>query len=703
MTDTDTSTPIHPDSNPAPHLAFLDDVEGEKALTWVKERNAEAEATLASTSRYGELRDGVLAILDSTDKIPGVVQRGDYLYNVWTDAEHERGLWRRTTWESYRSDNPEWEVLIDVDALAEAEDTPWVWHGATVLRPENNRALIDLSRGGSDADVTREFDLETKQFVDDGFYRPEAKGSMQWADTTGESVFVATDFGEGSLTDSGYPRIVKRLRRDQPMDQAETIFEGETTDISVGAAYNRLDDRTFVYRSTTFYTGEFFELTDEGLVKIDIPESAHGSVWTDWLIVRLRDAWQVGGQTFAAGSILVINYEEFLSGKREFTELFAPTASATAVDITATKNFLVLTILDDVVNRIELFTPPVGDDAWTSQPLDFVSDVVPETAEGQRPIVTASVAAIDSETSDDLWVTIESFNLPSTLAVAHLASDGSVTEVETLKSLPAYYDANGVEVSQHFATSEDGTKVPYFQISPVGATADGSTPTLLYGYGGFEVSLTPSYFAVAGKSWVERGGVYVIANIRGGGEYGPQWHKSALKENRHKAYEDFAAVAKDLVERGVTTPEHLGAQGGSNGGLLMGNMLTQYPELFGAIVCQVPLLDMRRYTKLLAGASWAAEYGDPDDPAQWEFIKTFSPFHLFDPDASYPPILFTTSTRDDRVHPAHARTLAFEMLAAGKDVTYFENIEGGHGGAATNAQRAMMQAYAYEFLWQRLN
>lgn len=693
----------HPSAEPAEHLAFLDEVDGDQALDWVRARNAEAENALATTSRYSEIKSDVQAILDSSDKIPGVSQAGEFLYNFWTDADHERGLWRRTTWESYRSDKPEWEILLDVDALAEAEDVPWVWHGASILRPSLDRALVTLSRGGSDADETREFDLTTKQFLTDGFFRPEAKGDISWADTTGDVVYVATDFGDGSLTDSGYPRIVKRLRRGQDLADAETIFEGETTDVSVGGGYSRLENRTFTYRSPSFFTSEVHELTDKGLVKIDVPETSHPSVWQGWLLVSLRDDWQVGDETFPAGSLIATRYEDFLAGGRDFTALFTPTASASLTSLAATKNHLVLTILDDVVSRLERHTPNESG-AFERADLDVTSTLLASDEDAtERPIVSVSVGAVDAENSDDLWVTVESFHLPSTLAVARIDADGTVREVEKLKSLPAFYDTDGVTVTQHFATSADGTKIPYFQISPRGVAADGSNPTLLYGYGGFEVSMTPSYFAVAGKAWIERGGVYVIANIRGGGEYGPEWHKAALKEKRHKAYEDFSAVAKDLVDRCVTTPEHLGTQGGSNGGLLMGNMLTQYPELFGAIVCQVPLLDMRRYTKLLAGASWAAEYGDPDDPEQWEFIKTFSAFHNFDPDGSYPPILFTTSTRDDRVHPAHARTLAHEMLAAGKDVTYFENIEGGHGGAATNAQRAMMQAYSYEFLWQHLS
>ncbi|MDO5700499.1 MAG: prolyl oligopeptidase family serine peptidase [Bowdeniella nasicola] len=710
MSETSRHTPNHPSPEPAPDLAFLDEIEGEEALTWVRARNDHTDEVLGGTSRYAELRDELLAILDSDEKIPFVRQRGDYLYNFWTDAHHERGIWRRTTWESYRSASPEWETLIDVDHLAEEEGVPWVWHGACVLYPTHDRALIDLSPGGSDADVTREFDLTTRSFIEDGFYRPEAKGSMTWADQSGDVVLVSTDFGPGTLTASGYPRIVRRVRRGQDLADGELILEGEESDIAVAAMYSTIEDRTFASRALDFYTSKSFELVGDDLVPIEVPESANESVWRDWLIVRLRDDWQVGKRCFPSGAVLATRYADFLAGGRDFVALFIPTARSSAVDLTATRHHLVLTVLEDVVTHLELLTPSGRADAgadndggWRRRDLDVASPLLPEAELAtDRPLVTVSVAPVDAKESDDLWVTLESFTLPTTLALARLDEAGEVCEVESIHALPASFEASDVRVSQHFAVSADGTRVPYFQVAPASMPTDGSNPTLLNGYGGFEVSLAPAYLGGAGKVWVERGGVYVIANIRGGGEYGPAWHKAALKAERPRAYEDFAAVARDLVERGVTTAEHLGAWGGSNGGLLIGNMLTGYPDLFGAFVCSVPLLDMRRYTRLLAGASWEAEYGDPDDPQQWEFIQTFSPFHRFDSEASYPPILFTTSTKDDRVHPAHARTMAYRMLKAGKNVTYVENIEGGHGGASTNAQRARMSAYAYEFLWQQL-
>jgi prolyl oligopeptidase len=686
-------------------FAWLEDVEGEGPLEWVRARNAHAEENLASSPRFEEIRAATLEILDSTEKIPAVVQRGDHLYNFWTDADHERGIWRRTTWDSYRTDNPEWEVLIDVDALGAEEGVNWVWHGAEVLYPSRTRALISLSRGGSDADVTREFDMSTLQFVQDGFSREESKGGMGWASKDGTEVFVFTDFGPGTMTPSGYPRTVRRWCRGESLEEAEVVYEGDDTDmyIAAGADFTPGFERAFVMRAIEFYASELIEIRPEGLVTVEVPRSSEPVIWRDWLLVHLRDDWEVGGATYPAGSLIATRYEDFLAGGRDFTELFAPSPTTSLADLTVTRHHVVVNLLDDVANRLEVVTPPDradtgadDDGGWRRRALDLGDEA------GLPTLGTIAVGAVNARETDELWLTTAGFLSPSTLSKVTLDGAGATASVEPLKSLPAFFDATGMEVSQHFVESDDGTRVPYFQVSPAGLELDGENPTLLYGYGGFEIPMMPSYAPAMGRAWLARGGVYVVANIRGGGEYGPRWHQAALKEHRHRAYEDFAAVARDLVARGVTRPERLGAQGGSNGGLLMGNMLVKYPELFGAVVCQVPLLDMKRFSHLLAGASWMAEYGDPDDPTQWEYIQTFSPYHQFDAEQEHPPVLFTTSTRDDRVHPGHARKMAARMAEAGKDVTYYENIEGGHGGAATNAQRAHMQALAFEFLWQRL-
>jgi prolyl oligopeptidase len=660
-------------------------------------------------------------VLDSHDKIAHVTRIGDLYYNFWRDADHERGLWRRTTLDAYRTDEPDWETVLDLDALAAAEGESWVWHGASALRPAHpdepwRRAIVDLSRGGSDADVSRELDLVTLELVEradgdpaSGFWRDEAKGGLAWIDE--DTVYVFTDFGpaasgEATLTTSGYPRVVKRWRRGSALEDAEVVYEGKADDLYISAHRTRDVgfERDLVERAIAFYESETFWLAPDGELRlVDVPRSASVGVRREWLLVELRDDWTVvpGDKvpvTHPAGALLAARFDDFLAGSRELTVLFEPTATTSLAGATWTAHHLVVNVLDDVKNRLHVLTPPGPDapvgTAWARSAFA-----------GAPALGTTSVGAVDRQTSDDVWLVATDYLTPTTLSLAHVQGPGEkAVPPEPLRSQPEFFDASGLVATQHFATSDDGTRVPYFQVGPRrgDASETGPAPTLLYGYGGFEVSLTPGYSGALGRAWLARGGTYVVANIRGGGEYGPAWHQAALRENRHRAYEDFAAVARDLVARGVTTPEHLGTQGGSNGGLLMGNMLVRYPELFGAIVVQVPLLDMSRYSHLLAGASWMAEYGDPDDPEQWELIRTFSPYHLFDAAREYPPVLFTTSTRDDRVHPGHARKMAAAMLAAGKDVTYYENVEGGHGGAANNQQAARMAALAYQFLWDRI-
>ena len=666
---------------------WLEEVEAPKALEWVKARNAATEAELAATPAFKQLESQILAILDSDAKIPYVEKIGDHYYNFWKDAQHQRGLWRRTTLAEFRKDKPQWETVIDLDALNKAESENWVWHGADCLKPEYQRCLVALSRGGADADVTREFDLGTMGWVKDGFFRDEAKGGLGWIDR--DNVYVFTDFGPGSMTGSGYPRIVKQWQRGTPMADASLVYEGQPGDMYIAAGRDHTPGytRDFVTRTLAFYNDELYlRDADSKLTRIDAPNSANKAVHKDWLVLELRAPYEAGGKTWPAGSLIAINFDAFMQGKRDFTGLFEPTETTSLASSTWTANHLVLNVLEDVKNRLSVLTPPAnGTGAWQ------------RSAFAAQPAGTVSVAAVDSDSNDDLWVMASDYLNPQSLS---LATIGQAPEV--LKTMPTFFDASNEVVEQHFATSKDGTRVPYFLVHPKGMPLDGSTPTLLYGYGGFEISLTPGYSGAVGKGWLEKGGAYAVANIRGGGEYGPRWHQAALKAKRHKAYEDFAAVAQDLVARKVTSPRHLGIQGGSNGGLLTGNMLTQYPELFGAVVIQVPLLDMQRYHKLLAGASWMAEYGDPDKPEEWAFIQTFSPYHLFDADKKYPPTLFTTSTRDDRVHPGHARKMMARMLEAGKDVRYYENIEGGHGGAANNKQAAHMSALAYTFLWNQL-
>jgi prolyl oligopeptidase len=466
------------------------------------------------------------------------------------------------------------------------------------------------------------------------------------------------------------------------------VYEGKPEDLGVAAYRDHTPgfERDFVWRGIAFYNNELYlRGADGALRKIDAPNSANKGVHRQYLTLQLREPLTEGGTTYPAGSLLAADFDAYMAGKREYTVLFTPTDSASLADATWTRDHLLLNVLDDVKSRIEVLTPD-GKGGWARSALP-----------GTQAIGDLQVAAVDDESSNAYFLTATSFLSPTSLSLAEV---GATPEV--LKQLPAFFDASGAEVSQHFARSRDGTRIPYFMVSPKGMRLDGANPTLLYGYGGFEVSMTPAYSAGVGRAWLTQGGVYVLANIRGGGEYGPRWHAAALRENRNKAYEDFAAVAEDLVARKVTSPRHLGIQGGSNGGLLMGNMLVMYPQLFGAVVCQVPLLDMKRYSHLLAGASWMAEYGDPDKPADWAFLQRWSPYQNVRAEALYPPVLFTTSTRDDRVHPGHARKMVARMEQQGHDVLYYENIEGGHAGAANNEQAAFMQALSWTFLKQKL-
>lgn len=595
-------------------------------------------------------------------------------------------------------------MLIDVDALAQAEGTPWVWHGAQLLYPSYDRALVTLSNGGSDSDVTREFDLATKRFIpaaEGGFVRPDAKGEQGWIDR--DTLWLSTDFGEGTTSASGYAVQARLWRRGQSVEEAELVFQANpATDMAAGASHDHTPgfERDFFYQLIDFYTSRSYVSFDGGKTRthIEVPDDANVGVHRRWMLLTLRTPWELPARTYPAGAVMAIDFQEFLAGSRDFTVIFEPTPNEAFQGAAWTKSYLVLYTMRDVVTRLTLWVPPDAPDAtspeWASLPLE---------AGAFRNFETMSVAPYQPLENDRVWLQISGFLTPPTLALGELCARGWAAEPEPIRALPAQFDASGLSVTQRFATSADGTRIPYFLIGPDATDpAPAARPTILYGYGGFQNSLSPYYLAVQGKTWLERGGNWAIANIRGGGEYGPDWHMAALKENRHRAYEDFVAVARDLVTQGNTSVPQLAAMGGSNGGLLVGNMLVTYPEDFGAIICSVPLLDMRRYHRYLAGNSWIAEYGDPDDPAQWEFMKTFSPYQLFDPARTYPPVLFTTSTRDDRVHPLHARTMAYQMLAAGKDVTYYENTQGGHGGAATTRQRAHLVALEYEFAWQRL-
>ncbi|MCY4130461.1 MAG: prolyl oligopeptidase family serine peptidase [Gammaproteobacteria bacterium] len=664
-----------------PYL-WLEEVQSEAALAWSKEMNAHAYEQLAQSPTFNVINERIKAILDAQDRIPYVSKLGDFYYNFWQDANHQRGILRRTTLEEYRKATPTWEVVIDVDQLGESEGESWVYGGSSTLKPSFDRSLISLSRGGSDARVVREFDLSAKTFVKGGFDLAEAKSDVAWLNK--DEILVASDFGEGTLTESGYPRIVKRWSRGESLKDAELLFEGKTTDVGIFGFSNQTRDfeRAGVVRAIDFFNSDTHLLIDDQLMLIDKPTHAEVSFFRDWLLISPKKDWKLEDTTYPSGSLLAANLASYLAGSRDMHVLFAPTPSRSLAGFTETRNFVLMNVIENVRNQIEVAA--YRDDAWHTEPLN-----------ADQGFQTISVRPVDESKTDEYFITRSDFLTPPTFGIGEIGG----TE-EALKQEPPVFDVEGLSITQHWATSNDGTQIPYFQVGPT--EVQSPLPTLLYGYGGFEVSLLPAYQKLTGSEWLENGGVYVVANIRGGGEFGPQWHRAALKEKRHRAYNDFIAVAEDLLARKVTTSRLLGIMGGSNGGLLMGNMLTRRPDLFGAIVAAVPLFDMKRYHLLLAGASWMAEYGDPDVPEEWDFIKEFSPYQNLSKDVTYPPLFVTTSTADDRVHPGHARKLVARMREFEKDVTYYENLEGGHAGAADNAQRALMSALQYQFLWKHL-
>ena len=691
-TITTSAAPPAVPSTPDDPWLWLEEVQGERALAWVRERNAAARRRLEAWPAFDATRARIREILDSRERIPAVTRRGGHLYNLWQDAANPRGLWRRTTLAEYRKAEPAWELLLDLDALGQAEGENWTWGGAECLGPAYARCLVSLSRGGADATVVREFDLATRRFVEGGFTLPEAKTSVSWIDA--DTVYVGTDFGPDSLTDSGYPRVIKRWRRGQPLTMAETVFEARASDVAAAVSVDHTPgyERTVFTRMIDFYRSESALLVDGRLQPLAKPADAGLGFWYDQVLLDLRSDWSVDGRTWPRGSLLVANAQAFVAGRPAWRALFTPTTTQSLAGYAATRRSVVLNVLDNVASRLQEWQRDPSDGAWTRREVEAPYPGTLGVASWHDPLVAGDPLA------DAYAVSYTDFLTPDTLYLAKTGRDG----LERLKARPAFFDAQGRRVEQRFATSKDGTRVPYFVVWPKGATADGANPTLLYGYGGFEVSLQPWYSAAYGSAWYGRGGVLVVVNIRGGGEYGPGWHQAALKANRQKSYDDFAAVAEDLIRSRITNPAQLGIAGGSNGGLLVGAVMLQRPELFGAVASSVPLLDMRRYHRLLAGASWMAEYGDPDQPEDWAVIERYSPYHQVRAGTKLPPVLFTTSTRDDRVHPGHARKMAARMIEQGHDVVLYENIEGGHGGAADNAQRADLMTLEFAFLWQQL-
>ncbi|RZV45037.1 MAG: S9 family peptidase [Acidimicrobiales bacterium] len=683
-TPMDYSTPGHTDAD---HL-WLEEVEGEKALTKVREWN-EKSAPLMQNDIYKAMKAELLEVYNSPEKIPYVSYRAGKAHNFWQDDTHVRGIWRTTTLDSYRSDTPEWETVLDIDAVAKADDKNWVYKGNSCLAPDYNRCMVSLSVGGKDAVERREFDVAAKSFVKDGFFLEESKGGTAWLDQ--DHLLVGDDFGEGTMTESGYPMVSKLWTRGTALTEARELMVGKKEDVGVWlGTFENADgkDEIMVVRATTFYDTEYYWIPRTGdnafkPVQVPVPTKVNlGGEFKGQQLVRLQEDWR----GFKSGALVSYSIADFMENGEmdDVHEVITPGPRQSIGNSGVTKSALLLSLYENVSGSAYAFDFDGG--KWSKTKLDF-----PENG-------NVSIGSTNSK-EDIAFISTESFLTPDTL----WSIDTSTLNAEKAKALPSWFDAESMQSEQFEATSSDGTKIPYFVVRNKNLKMDGTSPTLLYGYGGFEVSLNPSYSATIGRAWLERGGVYVLANTRGGGEFGPDWHQAGLKTKRQLIYDDFIAVAEDLIDRKITSPRHLGTHGRSNGGLLMGVMLTQRPDLFNAVAVGVPLIDMLRYHKLLAGASWVGEFGDPDEGGkEAAFLRLISPYHNLRPEIDYPEPFIYTSTKDDRVHPGHARKLAQRMEDQGHNFLYYENIDGGHAGAANLEETAHSQALIYSYFADKL-
>jgi prolyl oligopeptidase len=666
-----------PDDDP---YLWLEEVEGDRALAWVADQNARTRARFADAGFEAD-RDALRTALDRPGRLPHVTRRGPHLFNYWQDAANPRGLWRRTTMDSFRSESPDWEVLLDLDALTTAEGADWVWKGAVTLPGSHDRALLRLSRGGGDAVVLREFDLTTRSFPADGFALPEAKGGAAWLDR--DTLLLSSALG--GATSSGYSRTVRIWRRGADPLAAPVIFEVPETSMAGSAGVDREGGKEVLvfFEQLGFYDARIHLGDRDGpKAEIPLPTDAHYAWQRGHVAVKPRTPWTVGGTTHAPDTLLGLSFEAVMQGKPVAEVLFTPEPRRALQGFTWCDGTLVLSILDNLEPHFALLTP--GAEGWQRQevpglPRIGVVDLWALDAEAEESDGTLLVMAQDPVTPPRLLLTRTT---PTTPAL--------------LKSASPSFDAAGLVVTRHEAVSSDGERIPYVQVGPKDET--GRAPVHLSAYGGFQVSRLPNYAATSGLLWLQKGGTTVLGQIRGGGEFGVAWHEAGRLANKVKSHDDFAAIAADLVARGVTVPGRIAAEGGSNGGLLIANMLTRYPERFGALFCTIPLIDMRRYTKLLAGASWMAEYGDPDKAEDWAFIRHFSAYHAAEPGRPYPPILLATTRRDDRVHPGHARKMAAKLQALGYDAWLLEPEAGGHGYGKDNAEVASFAALGAAFL-----
>lgn len=662
---------------------WLEEIDSDRSMEWVNRQNAVTRKRIAEDPLFEGLYRKNLEILDSDERIAYPNIKNDLVYNFWRDKTNKRGLLRRTAKASYLKGEAVWETVLDLDKLSRDEEVKWVYKGASWLRPDYKRALLRLSPGGGDAVVIREFDLEELSFVKDGFNLPKAKTHVSWID--GDHLYVGTDFGDNSMTDSGYPRVIKKWRRGTSIDEAETIFEGEKTDVSssVSLAHRPEGIYHFFVHSHTFYTWTQYYLDGEKLIELDLPDDGDTQgPFKGELIIELKSDWVVEDETYPQGAIVSVRFESLIKGEHKIKLLVSPDPRASTASIRITQNQVLINRLENITNV--LYRYDLVDGEWRSRKIN-------------TPTLGTFALNNTQPDSDSFFLNYEGFFTPDTL---FFSDDGS--SLSEIQSLPSFFDSSLYMAEQYEAVSKDGEKIPYFILHRKSMQLDGNNPTLIFGYGGFEISLKPKYQPDIAVSWLDKGGVYVVGNIRGGGEFGPRWHQAALKENRQRAYDDFIAIAENLIERNITSPNRLGISGGSNGGLLVGAVYTQRPDLFNAVVCVVPLLDMKRYNKLLAGASWMGEYGNPDIPEEWAFISRYSPYQNLNAESRYPEVFFYTSTRDDRVHPGHARKMMARMKALGHPALYFENIEGGHAGASTNDQAAYRLALTYAYLLQKL-
>ncbi len=670
-------------------FTWLEEIEGERALAWARSENERTLGDLQADPRYRQFHDRALTILQARDRIPAVSFRPDGLYNFWQDAEHVRGIVRRTTLASYRTENPQWETVLDIDALAAAENANWVYQGMQCLPPEETRCLVNLSDGGRDANVVREYDTRTRQFVEGGFSLPNGKQSATWEDEN--TILIARDWGEGTMTASGYPFVIKRLRRGQPIEQAQEVFRGRPEDVRVAPIVLR-DPQGRVhgvgaYRGLDFFNSEYTIFRAGGNVVLPLPRrSSLAGIIDGRLLVTLDEAWDAGnGLRFAPDSVVSYDLEQWKSDPLTARPalVWAPGPRQTLSGIATTRGKLLVSILDNVRGRA--FAMDYADGAWRSSEI-----ALPQNA-------TISLTAA-SDQDDQAMFMVTDYLTPQTL----WHYDGASGQLATLKTTPARFDASSHVVEQLEATSRDGTRIPYFLIRPRTMQSDGSTPTLLYAYGGFQVSQVPNYSGTMGRLWLEQGNAYVVANLRGGGEFGPEWHQSGQLANKQRTWDDYIAVAEDLIRRRITSPRRLGVVGGSQGGLLVGTAITQRPELFNAAIIQVPLFDMLRYHLMGAGASWIGEYGDPRIPEQRGWIQGYSPYQRLTAGRTYPMPFILTSTKDDRVHPGHGRKAAARLSAIGQPYYYYENIDGGHSAAANLAESARRLALEYTYASRRL-